>query len=261
LHEGWLVTHGAALDAMARVNTIVVTDPSGVAGSPPELRIRLLTHTSHPIEVHELKGTLADCVNHVRELREVSHQVAVVGSQAVLSQIAELDLVRISLTPEQCLGQAYADVIALHAEPGRLPDLLRILQETREPARKGWAAIIGCNAIAISGAFLVGLTSLHVILITNAGVLAAGLFYERHVRRSKHLLLTHRLGQAPSTLDHEALVPLPVTAVAREIEKPMPQRQTSSPRRTQSDNRRLKRTANQPRSPTSKQVATEVATE
>jgi hypothetical protein len=260
LQEGWLVTNGAALEAMARVSTIVVADTSGPPGSPPALRIILLSQMSPPIEVHELKGTVADCVNHVRELRDCTDQIAVVGSQAVLSQIAELDLVRISLTPEQCLGRRYADLIALHAEPQRLPDLMRVLQETRQPGRKAWAAIVGCNALAISGAFLVGLTSLHVIVLTNAGVLAAGLFYERQVRRSKQLLLNHSLRQVPSPLDQATLAPMDATAATREDDKPMPQPQALLPRQIRSKDRRLKPTANQPHSPT-KLVNAEVMTD
>lgn len=250
LQEGWLITNGAALEALARINTIVVADASGPAGTPPVLRISLLSENAHPIEVHELKGTLADCVNHIRELRDCSDHIAVVGHQAILSQVADVDLVRISLTPEHCLGQRYVDLIALHAEPQRLPDLMRVLHETRQPGRKAWAAIVGCNALAISGAFLVGLTSLHVIVLTNAGVLAAGLFYERHVRRSKQLLLNHRLRQVPSSLDQDLVGLVDSAPVTPEVPKPMPQPQVLLPRQVRVKDRRLKPTANQPRSPT-----------
>lgn len=251
LHEGWLVTNSAALDAMASVTTIVLTDTSGSVGTPPELRISMLPAQPKPIELHELKGTLADCVNHVRELRDCDQHVAVVGGQTILSQLANVDVVRISLTPERCLGQRYVDLIALHAEPQRLPELLHILQETRRPGRKAWAAIVGCNALAVSGAFLIGLTSLHVLVVTNAGVLAAGLLYERHVRRSKHLLLNHSVAQKPSTLADDVLVPVqPNTTIS--VEKPLVQRR-SAVRRSSSRDRKLKPNGNLARSPTAMQ--------
>jgi hypothetical protein len=43
--------------------------------------------------------------------------------------------------------------------------------------------------LAVSGAFLVGLTSLHVVVLTNLGALAASALYSRHVRLSSQMLL------------------------------------------------------------------------
>jgi hypothetical protein len=50
---------------------------------------------------------------------------------------------------------------------------------------------MACNMLAVSGAFLVGLTSLHVVVLTNLGALAAGAFYDRHFRRSSAMLLSN----------------------------------------------------------------------
>jgi hypothetical protein len=251
LHEGWLVTNSAALDAMSRVNTIVLTDTSGTVGAPPELRVSMLSVTPNPVELHELKGTLADCVNHIRELCLCEQRTAVVGDHIILSQLTNLDVVRISLTPERCLGQRYVDLIALHSEPQQLLDLLRILRETRQPGRQAWAVVVGCNALAISGAFLVGLTSLHVVVLTNAGVLAAGLLCERHVRRSKDLLLNHSIAKRPSLRPEDVLEPVGI-APARYADIPSGYGRNSLHRPSESESWRLKATANQPRSPTSR---------
>ena len=63
-----------------------------------------------------------------------------------------------------------------------------MLQESRRPNQQGWAAVVACNMLAVSGAFLVGLTSLHVVVLTNLGALAAGALYSRHVNRSGLML-------------------------------------------------------------------------
>jgi len=143
----------------------------------------------------------------VQELRRSNEHVAVVGDLEVLSQLADIDVVRISLTPEQCLGHQHADLIALHSEPQRLDDLLRVLHETRRPGLLGWTAILACNTLAISGAFLAGLTSLHVVALTNVGVLTAGLMCEGQVRRSRRLLSAHGIRKQPTALEAFALMP------------------------------------------------------
>ena len=67
--------------------------------------------------------------------------------------------------------------------------------------------VLGCNALAISGAFLVGLTSLHVVVLTNIGALAAGALYGRHMRHSDRLLAARRTQGLPT--GHEILLPAP----------------------------------------------------
>ena len=193
LHEGWLVRNCETLNALSRVQTVVVAETSAATESAHAVRIQRLKGAPRPIELQSFSGSVENCVEHVRSLSRNHQDVAVVGSQCLLSELADADVVRISLTPELSLGQSHADLIALHAESQRIGDLLHLLEETRRPARNGWTAILACNALAISGAFLIGLTSLHVVALTNAGVLAAGVLYERQVRRSKRLLSTHTL--------------------------------------------------------------------
>ena len=208
LHEGWLVRNCETLHALASVDTIVIASsrPPATDGAI-EVRVSKLTGVARSIQIQELSCSATDFQIHVRELSRSNKNTAVVGDRSVLSQLADVDILRISMTPEQCLGQPYADLIALHAEPQRLGDLLQILQETHEPGRTAWNAILACNALAISGAFLVGLTSLHVVAITNAGVLAAGLLYERQVRKSNRLLSSHSLQKAPSPREAFVIVP------------------------------------------------------
>jgi hypothetical protein len=202
LHEGWLVRSGSALHKLASINTIVVTNCSMVsAGSDPEIEIERLSGVSRRITLHTIDGSAADCISHVRALRETKKHVAVLGDHDILRQLSNTDVVRISLTPEDTRGIEHADLIALHSEPQRLGDLLRVLHETRQPAILGWTAILACNALAVSGAFLIGLTNLHVIALTNAGIFAAGVLHRRQFRRSREILSSHTLrewGSSPS---------------------------------------------------------------
>lgn len=207
LHEGWLVRNCETLDSLASIQTIVIAQASSEPNeSSLDVRVQRLQGVPRTIELQTLTANIEDCLDHVRTLSRSGRRVAVVGDHRLLSKFAEDSVVRISLTPEVCLGRSHADLIALHAEPQRLSDLLHVLEETRRPARTAWTAIVACNALAITGAFLAGLTSLHVIALTNAGVLTAGVLYERQVRRSKRLLSTHSLNLPPTSPEHLEVV-------------------------------------------------------
>lgn len=188
LHEGWLVRSCDALHALSHARTIVIHRPSNDA---LDVNIRQVPSVSSPIEIHEVAGADQDCIDYVAFLAESDTHVAAVAGHRVLKQLRSLPVVRISLTPELCLGQPHVDLIALHGQAELLGGLLRVLQETRVSGHSAWAAILACNGLAITGAFLLGLTNLHVIAITNTGILAAGALHERRVRRSKALLKSH----------------------------------------------------------------------
>lgn len=217
LHEGWLVHSCDSLHALARARTMVVFHPSV---TDMDVCVSPLKSLSHPIEVHDLTGTEADCVDYVRFLCETERHVAVVANHAVLKQLAKDSVVRISLTPELCLGQPHVDLIALHGQPQKLGDLLKVLQESHRSGHSAWAAVLACNGLAISGAFLLGLTNLHVIAITNAGILAAGVLHERRMRRSNALLKSHSLQKALPAPESFALVPEEASPPVVEIDDP-----------------------------------------
>lgn len=217
LHEGWLVRSCEALHALSHVRTIVIHRPSA---DTLDVNIRHVPSALRPIEIHEIAGSEQDCVDYVEFLAESDTHVAAVANHRVLKQLQSVRVVRISLTPELCLGQPHVDLIALHGQPERLGELLRILQETRLSGHTAWAAVLACNGLAISGAFLLGLTNLHVIAITNTGILAAGALHERRVRRSKALLKSHSVRKPLPAPDSFVVLPDDGTPAATDFEDP-----------------------------------------
>lgn len=203
--RGWLVRNSEILHELARVENVVIFHPTtsklnqsiecpdesadshtDVRSSSPNRRdVRLTTRS---LAIDEIHGDPELFLDFVRRLQPTCRRLAVVAPGFMLSQLAGSNLIRISLTPDESLSQTSVDLIALHSEPGQIEDLWRVLQEVRRPLKQGWAAVVVCNALAISGAFLVGLTSLHVVVLTNLGALAAGALYNQHLRRSSQLL-------------------------------------------------------------------------
>ena len=212
LHEGWLVNSPDALFELGRIKTIVIAHRQNEESDPTELRVvrTPLRVASRTVDVHEITGSEDDCLEYIDELTATGRRVAVVACHHILGQFMEDEVIRISLTPEAGVGPQHADLIALHSEPQRLESLLRILHETNAPGRNAWAVVLGCNALAISGAFLVGLTSLHVVVLTNIGALAAGAMYGRAMRRADRLLAARR--ERGLSTDHEILLPAPYEA-------------------------------------------------
>jgi len=188
LHEGWLVQSCDALNSLAHVRTIVIAKRTE---RELDVQVRQMPGVLRPIEIHEVTGSDLDCIDYVQFVVESTPHVAAVADHDVLKQLASVNVVRISLTPDLCLGLPHVDLIALHGHSERLGELLRVLQQTQHSGHTAWATILACNGLAISGAFLLGLTNLHVIAITNTGILAAGALHERRVRRSKALLKAH----------------------------------------------------------------------
>ena len=63
------------------------------------------------------------------------------------------------------------------------------------PHFASWVAVGGCNVLAIAGALAIGLTSLHVVIITNLGSIAAVAFSARQLQQSGQAL-SRRLSEA-----------------------------------------------------------------
>jgi E1-E2 ATPase/Heavy metal associated domain 2 len=205
-NRGWLVKKSETLHELAKTETVVVVhgndnrdeyeDESRDSRPGTELQLdanrigrRTVNFENRSLDIHDIEGTEAECVSYIRELRSVNCRLAVVANGKLLNRLADFDLIRISLTPENSFGNQSADLVALHSEPHRVEELWRVLQESRRPNQQGWAAVMACNMLAVSGAFLIGLTSLHVVVLTNLGALAAGALYSRHVKRSSEMLL------------------------------------------------------------------------
>ena len=189
--RGWLVKHSEILHELAQTETVVIFRPATGdvdLSDSSHVRTRYVSLSARTLAIHEIESDEELCVDFVRELRRANRRVAVAACGTVLNQLANDDVVRISFTPEESLSDQSADIIALQSHPHEIEELWRIVQESRRPHQQGWAAVVGCNAVAISGAFLVGLTSLHVVVLTNLGALAAGLLYHQHVRNSSVLL-------------------------------------------------------------------------
>ncbi|MDB5335716.1 MAG: copA [Planctomycetaceae bacterium] len=209
LHEGWLVNSPDALHELGKLKTIVIAHRDHESAEFQELRVirTPLTVASRTVEVHEIAGSEDDCLEYIDELTAIGTRIAVVACHHILSQFMEDEVIRISFTPESGVSAQHADLIALHSQPQRLESLLRVLHETSAPGRNAWAVVLACNTLAISGAFLVGLTSLHVVVLTNIGALAAGAMYGRHMRHSSRLLASRRVRKVH--VDHDILMPAP----------------------------------------------------
>lgn len=217
LHEGWLVNSPDALYDLSRIKTVVIAHREHDDSETTELRVTRtpLRVGSRVVDVHEITGSEDDCLEYIDELTATGRRVAVAACHHILGQFLEDEVIRISLTPEAGVGPQHADLIALHSEPQRLESLLHILHETDAPGRNAWAVVLGCNALAISGAFLVGLTSLHVVVLTNIGALAAGAMYSRHMRRADRLLAARR--ECGQSTGHEILLPAACEDEAEEV--------------------------------------------
>ena len=204
-NRGWLVKKSETLHDLAKTETVVVVrtnetvhqdaDDSLDPALEDERQLdadqigrRTVTFGTRKLDIHEIEGNSSQCVAYIRELRSLNYRVAVVANGSLLNRLAHDDLIRISLTPENSFGNKNTDLVALHSEPHRVEELWQVLQESRRPNQQGWAAVVACNMLAVSGAFLVGLTSLHVVVLTNLGALAAGALYSRHVNRSGLML-------------------------------------------------------------------------
>ena len=203
--SGWLVKNPEILHELAQTETVVVVRPNESTEkkaderSPSEsdsqkqsdsdpTQKRTLSFGPRNLDVYEVNSGELDVVEYVRQLRLSHRRVAVVASNSVLEQLIDDDVIRISSTPQDGAWDKTSDLISMHSDSPPVEDLWRVLQETRRPHQQGWAAVVACNALAVSGAFLVGLTSLHVVLITNLGALAAGALYDRHLKRSSLML-------------------------------------------------------------------------
>lgn len=217
LHDGWLVQSCEALHELARVKKVVVFRSSN---DQMTLSLNTIPSMLHPVEVHDIAGREADCVDYVQFLCESEQNVAVVASHTVLKQLRQVKVLKISLSPDHCLGHPYVDLIALHGQPQRLSDLLRLLQESRFSGGAALAAVLACNGLAISGALIFGLTSLHVVGITNAGILAAGVLHERRIRRSNALLRSHSLQKSLPAAESFVVIPEESPPPAAEVDDP-----------------------------------------
>ncbi len=205
-NRGWLVKKTETLHDLARTETVVVVhnvetfyqdaDDSHDSGLDDENQLdadrisrRTVNFGTRHLDIHEIEGDQSQCVSYIRGLRSLNSRVAVVANGNILNRLAKDDVIRISLTPENSFANQNTDLVALHSEPHRVEELWQVLQESRRPNQQGWAAVVACNMLAVSGAFLVGLTSLHVVVLTNLGALAASALYSRHLQRSSLMLL------------------------------------------------------------------------
>ena len=205
-NRGWLVKRSETLHDLAKTETVVVVRSietayrNGEVSCEPgadddthlnadRIHCRTVNFGTRSLDIHEIEGNESQCVAYIRELRSCTCRVAVVAKGSFLNRLAKDDLIRISLTPETSFGHQNTDLVALHSEPHQVEELWRVLQESRRPNQQGWAAVVACNMLAVSGAFLVGLTSLHVVVLTNLGALAASALYSRHLQRSSQMLL------------------------------------------------------------------------
>ena len=220
--EGWLIRDFETLHDLAKTRTVVIAhiadsiEPHQDGGSSREassttsdneVRIsrRSILLSGRNLEIHEITAAEDRCADYVRSLRSRIRGVAVIGRRQLLSTLSRDDVILISSSPDECLGEQDFHVLGLHAAPQKIEALWKVLHETRRPMQQGWAAIVTCNALAISGAFLVGLTSLHVVLLTNLGALAAGMLHNRHFRTSKMMLSMGQETATSESIDPEQL--------------------------------------------------------
>lgn len=190
--QGWLVQNPDVLHELARTEAVIVCRSMAIqdgntSGDALQVKMRSISLGGRQLSVYDVVGQEEQCVDFARQLRG-EKTVALVADSTLLKRFEAGELIRISMTPEQALMDHSADLISLRGEATQIEDLWHVLMDAQRPHHHGWAAVMACNILAISGAFLVGLTSLHVVLITNLGALAVGALYDRHVKRSSQIL-------------------------------------------------------------------------
>jgi hypothetical protein len=212
--RGWLVRNSDQLHDLSETEAVVIFRASDDTGLEKTANgtCRRVTLATRQLEIYDVANDEESCLSLVRRLRSTNPHIAVVGPESLLSRLSNDDVIRISSTPDESLWKNSADLIALNSNPYLFEDLWHVLEEARRPHQQGWAMVVACNAIAISGAFLAGLTSLHVVVLTNIGALAAGVLYNRHLRRSTVML-------APS---HSTIVEHPGNVISNIARKKRP---------------------------------------
>ncbi|MFO0919131.1 MAG: hypothetical protein U0872_12550 [Planctomycetaceae bacterium] len=204
LDQGWLVLRPEALSRLPNIDSVVLLEPSGAASGPVSVESVVVPRHEIPVlaasrqrwelqtaratvDVHRVSGSPQAAHAYVRRLIEGGATLAVCGASNFLAEFNDEPVIRIV---DDCLrfDQSCAgDIVAL---PGRceMPELWDTLMRETRSVRGVWPAVLTCNLAAVLGAFAVGLTSLHVIVLTNLGTWAAySYFNERLHRRSAPL--------------------------------------------------------------------------
>lgn len=203
MDRGWLVLRPDAIAQLSDVETFVVLDDGSQSRNAAESETtpkpaftasrhswKLRTSTS-TVDVHRVSGAADACAAYVTRLLETGKQVAVIGSVGMLAHFSPEAVVRIT-DDVNCFEQSsVADIVAL---PGRceVPELWETLVSETRGTNNAWSIVMTCNLASVAGAFLAGLTSLHVIVLTNLGTWAAySYFADRPGRRRINVPETH----------------------------------------------------------------------
>ena len=199
LEHGWLVQSPDVPARMANVDTVVLVTLGADEGPQRDYDVGLRRHVygsdCGKINIMELSGDPVECVLEIHRLVAAGRKIAVAAPQSLLTELADANVLRISTTPDDSLTRDDADVVAIHGQTEGLAGACTALRAMHRPHFASWVAVGGCNVLAIAGALAIGLTSLHVVIITNLGSIAAVAFSARQLQQSGQAL-SRRLSEA-----------------------------------------------------------------
>jgi cation transport ATPase len=118
----------------------------------------------------------------VRRLNEQGHCVAFVGDCKLHEMAARLAHVSISLTHQLSQNMGPADALLLNHNLSKLAGLWAIANQTTRRSWRHAACTVTPNLLCIVGAFTLGFTGLHTVLLTNLGTLTVYRSAERWLR-------------------------------------------------------------------------------
>lgn len=193
LESGWLVLQPDALLRLAAVDTVVVIGDASCQSNvvvetgsrdarrafPVLAAVREqweLPHTETTLEVHRVNATPAVCLSYIQQLIDGGAKVAVSGPGHILEQLPPDTLVRIADEFDEFNPNCTSDIVGL-SERCDLTELWDVLIHQIRCRHGIWPVVMTCNVASVAGAFLIGLTSLHVVALTNLGTLAAYAFF------------------------------------------------------------------------------------
>lgn len=230
LERGWFVSHPEVLLHTEDIDTVVVvdtefssdTETGAGAEDCTSNASTILTAKRHLYElktsrtqlsVHRINGAASVCASYVDGLSTTGKKVAVCGSCEVAELITSATAIKIVPHADRLRTKPVGDIIGLpeHCELEELWDALIHRTQSKNGA---WPVVLACNLASVAGAFVLGFTSLHVVILTNIGTWAAYRYFaDRHRRLVPHTTKCNvaRRARFVNSADVNAVVPQMMT--------------------------------------------------
>lgn len=218
LRKGWLVSHPEAIARFVAAERIIQFDvdsgdetleaESSDVVSEFGLRIRRqfwqLPDAKVSIDVEVVSGPAFSCAEYAQYVASTERDVVFCGPSELLNVIDDEWIVRVAMdSNDGNFSSVRADFFAVTPDRS-LRDLFDTILTATQTTRNGWSIVMTLNFVSVIGAFIVGLTSLHVVALTNLGTWAA---FAATSGQERHRLACEPT-QPPTTSDAPADNPL-----------------------------------------------------